>query len=178
MNLGCKANFPGHSLGAAAEFGRGEDVAGLVHQGAGEVLAFANDDALVEAGLEVGAVLGVGFVQRQGEVVDALVLAVGAVEVDVEVGDQGALDQGSCGEFTGQRVQVLVGKGTVLWEAEGELTQTARLAEANRNSGSPAYLMRVQGTRLTQTYDEQALSPEVGRRMEQQGLVGGGLELT
>ena len=51
-----QADFAGHLRGALAEDGRGELVARLVDQRAGEVLALADDDALGECGFGCGLV--------------------------------------------------------------------------------------------------------------------------
>ena len=52
----------------------------------------ADDAAFAEPLLHLGLQLLVGLQMEDGGSVDAEVFAVGAIEVDVEVGDQGALD--------------------------------------------------------------------------------------
>ncbi len=80
----------GHGRGAAAKLGRREDVAGLVDERASEVLAFADDDALVPAALGIVAALVVAVLEEHGNGVDAEILAVAAVGVDIEVREDGA----------------------------------------------------------------------------------------
>ncbi len=62
-------------------------------------MGFGYDEAFVEGGLEVGRD-GVGG--EDGEAFDAEVFAVGAVEVDVEVGEDGAFGDGADGGGGGE----------------------------------------------------------------------------
>ena len=64
------ADFLCHGCGAAAEFRGGEDVAGLVDERAGEVLALREDDAGGEAFLKVGLGGAGGFAVQDDEGVD------------------------------------------------------------------------------------------------------------
>ena len=86
MNFALQADLAAHSGGASAEFAGRENVAGFVDQGAGEVLAFSDDDAFIEALLQVGLRCLIAFVVKQGDGVDGEILAVAAVDVDVELG--------------------------------------------------------------------------------------------
>ena len=76
------------------------------------------------------------FGGKDVEGVNGLVLAVGAVDVDVEVGDEGAFDQGTGCEVAGQGVHVLVGEGFVLRENDGQLVQAAGFEEADSGAGA------------------------------------------
>ena len=82
--------------GALAEDGGGQDVAGLVDEGAGEVLRLGDDDAFAKAGFgrRIRATPGG---TSDGERLDAAVFAVGAVGVRVEVGEDGAFGDGARG---------------------------------------------------------------------------------
>ena len=65
---------------------------------------------------------------------DAEVFAVGAVEVDVEVRDDGALGEGAGGEGGGE--------GLVFGEGEGEVAEGAGTGEADGDAGGLAELVR------------------------------------
>ena len=172
-----EADLVAHGRGALAELGGGEDVAGLVDEGAGEVLGVGDDVAFVEAALHFGLRLLVGLVGDEGEGVDAQVLAVAAVGVDVEVGEHGAFDEGAGGEVAGERVHVLVGEGVVFGEGDGELAEGARLGEADGGAGGLADFVDGEGLGFAEADDEQALGFDAGGGVEQQGFGEGGLEL-
>gem|GEM_PF-4386426 len=65
---------------------------------------------------------------------DALVLAVAAVEIDVEVGDDGSFGEGAGGERGGE--------GFMFGEDEREVAEGAGLGEADRDAGTFADLVR------------------------------------
>ena len=82
-----------HAARVLGHHGGSHAIAGLVDQFAGEILRLAHDAALLDGGAQ-----GVAVVQpwptNEGEFVDALVLAVAAVFVGIEVADEGAFDHG------------------------------------------------------------------------------------
>ena len=80
-----ETDLVGHLGGAGAEDGGGELVAGLVDEGAGEVLAVADDDAFGKTGLDSDFVGGGGG--GEDKLLDAEVFAVAAVGVGVEVAE-------------------------------------------------------------------------------------------
>ncbi len=166
----CEAELFGHGRGALAELGGREDVAGLVDEGAGEVLALAEDDAFVEAGLQVPAVLGEA--DEDGEGVDAEVFAVGAVEVDVEVGDEGAFGDGAAvrGGGRGQVRACLRGRR---WR----LVQAAGAGEADGDAGGLADLVDGERVGFAQADEQKALGLGAGGGVEQEGFAERGFEL-
>ena len=166
VDLALEAEFGGHGGGAAAEFGGGEDVAGLVDEGAGEVLGLGEDDAVVEGALDFRGGRGV----QDGGGGDAEVLAVGAVEVDVEVGDEGAFGEGAGGEWGGERR--VFGKG------EGEVAEGAGFGETDGDACAFADFVRVEGFGFAEADDEEALGFEAGGGVEEEGLAEGGFELS
>ncbi len=176
MDFAGEADFLGHGFGTTAEFGGGEDVAGLVDERAGEVLAFGEDDALVEAVLHFGGGFLAGFAVEDGGV-DGEVLAVGPVEVDVEVGEDGAFGEGAGGEFAGKTVEVLVGEGGVFGEGDGEVAEVAGAGVADGYAGTFAELVRGERGGFAEADDEETLGFEVGRGVEQEGFAEGGFEL-
>ena len=92
MDLATQTDLACHGLRAAAQLCRRQDISGFVHKRPCEVLALSQDDALIEASLGVGAILFLPFVEEQGECVDALVLAIRTIGIDVKVCDQGTFE--------------------------------------------------------------------------------------
>jgi hypothetical protein len=128
VDLALQAGLVAHGLGARAEHGGGEDVAGFVDERAGEVLRSGNDKAFVEAGANLLLGGGVGMAGDKGERVDGEILAVAAVGVVVLVAELGALHDGARGERGGQgRVEA----GGGLREGDGYLANGAWLGGAD-----------------------------------------------
>ncbi len=165
VDFALEAELLRHGGRAAAEFGGGEDVAGLVDEGAGEVLGLGEELACVEGSLDFW---GRGGMQdcRGG---DAQVFAVGAVEVDVEVGDDGAFGEGAGGERGGER--------GVLGEGEGEVAEGAGFGETDGDAGSFADFVRSEGFGFAEADDEETLGFEARGGVEEEGLAEGGFEL-
>ena len=170
----CEAGLLAHGRGALAEDGGSEDVAGLVDEGAGEVLRSREDQASGEAVLISWSSPSSSraMTVRRG----AEVLAVALVDVEVELGERGALDQGPGDEVAGQGVEVLVGEGMVLGEGDGEVADAAGLGEAHGDSGALADLVDGERLGFAQADDEQPFGFEPSG-VQQQGLVDGGFEL-
>ncbi len=148
------------------EDGGGEFVAGLVDEGAGEVLAFADDDASVEGGAHGGPVgSGCG---GEGEGVDAEVFAFAAVGVGVEVADEGAFGGGAAGFSWG--------KTFGLGKREDELADGAGLGVSDGGSGGVADGMDGGLGFLAETDDEEAFGLESGGGVEEEGFIGAGFE--
>ena len=166
VDLAGEAEVGGHGGGAAAEFGGSEDVAGLVDEGAGEVLGFGQDEAFVEGGL---GGRGDGFGGEDGEGFDAEVFAVGAVEIDVEVGDDGAFGDSTGGEGDGE--------GWVLGEGEGEGAEGAGAGETDGDAGGLADLVRGEIAGFAEAYEEQAGGLDADGGGEEKSLAEGGFEL-
>ncbi len=166
VDLAGEAELLRHGGGAPAELGGGEDVAGLVDEGAGEVLALGEDDAFVEGGLDGGGEGGGG---EDGEGLDAEVFAVGAVEVDVEVGDDGSLGDSAGGEGGGE--------GRVLGEGEGEGAEGAGAGEADGDARGLAELVRGELVGFAEADEEEALGLEAGGCGEEEGFAEGGFEV-
>ncbi len=147
-----------HGLRALAEYRRGEDIAGLVDEGAGEVLRGGDDEPLFEAGLNLGAGSVFGFVGKYGHEVDGGVLAVALVGVVVNLAELGAFDEGAGHESAGKGLHVFVGESVVLGKRDGELTDAAGFEGADGCSGAFADLIDREGLDPAQADDEQALS--------------------
>ncbi len=173
-----EAHLGSHGCGATAEFGGCEDVAGLVDEGAGEVLGFGEDHAFVEPTLHFGLVLAVCFGAEDGERVEAGVLALGAIGVDVEVGDERAFEERTRGEFAGKRIEVLVGEGAVFGEGDGDVANAAGFGEADGCAGALADLVRGEGLDLAQADDDEALCACACGAMQRERFAYCGLELT
>ena len=168
VDLGFESVGLGHGCGALAEDGGGELVAGLVDEFAGEVLAFGDDDAFGVAevdGCGIASVEG-----EEGEVVDALVFAVGAVGVGVVVGEECAFD-GGAGAGAGRQFGCF-------GEGEGGVADAAGLGEADSGADSAADGMRRGLGGFTDADEEQALGGESGGSVEEESLVGSGFEFT
>src|SRR6185312_10172125 len=108
VDFALKTELRTHGGGTFAELGGGEHVAGFVDECAGEVLRVGDDEAAVEAVLHFALGLFIVLARDDADAVDAEVFAVAAVDVDVELGDRGAFDDGAGGEVAGQGVHVLV----------------------------------------------------------------------
>jgi hypothetical protein len=99
----------------------------------------------------------VGLQMEDGGGVDAEVFAVGAIEVDVEVGDQGAFGDGASGEAAGQRVHVFVIEGLVFRKGDGHLLQAAGAGEADGDAGGLADLVDGERAGAAQADEQKAL---------------------
>ena len=176
VDLAAEAGLSAHRPGALAEDGGGEDVAGLVDEGAGEVLGVGVDEAFFEAGLNFGARGLLRFVGEDGEELDGGVLAVAFVGVVVDLGELGAFDESAGHEEAGQLVEVFVGEGVVLGESDCELADVAWLECPDGGSGALADLIDGEGLDLAEAYDEQPLGLESGGSMEEEGFAQRRLE--
>jgi hypothetical protein len=173
-----EADLGAHGGGALAEFGGGEDVTGFVNEDSGEVLAFGDDDAFVEALLHLGFVGLAGFFVEDCDGAEAGVLAVAAVGVDVELGEESAFGDGAGDEITGEGVDVLVRESHVFWEGDGDVADAAGLGEADCDSGGFADLLNGEAAGLTEADDEEAFGFDVGGGVEEEGLAESGFELS
>ena len=106
---------------------------------------------------------------QDGEGFDAEVFAVGAVEVDVEVGDDTAFGDGAgrggCW------------KGGVFGEGEGEGAEGAGAGEADGYAGGLAEFVRGKLVRFAEAYEEEALGLEACGGGEEEGFAEGGFEV-
>ncbi len=172
-----ESHLVAHGFGAGGEDGGGEDVAGLVDEGAGEVLGVGEDEAFFAAGPDL--VHGGFFfvLGDDGEPLDGEVFAVAAVGVPVGLGDLRAFDEGAAGELAGKVFEVFVGEGVVLGEGDGDFFESARLGGADGGSGAFADLVDGEGFVLAEADDEEALGFDAVGGVEQHGLAERGLEL-
>ena len=165
VDFALQAEFVAHSFGAFAQLRGREDVAGLVDQGAGEVLCLGDDDAFVEGALDFGRRSG----YEDGGRVDALVLAVAAVKIDVEVGDDSSFGDGTCGQ--------LGGESFMFREDEREIAEVAWPGETDRDAGTFADLVGREGFSFAEADEEEPFGLEARRRVEQQRLAERRFEL-
>src|SRR6266576_1057422 len=86
-----------HCAGALGEDGGRHVIARLIDQFAGKVLRFADDAAVVERALQSSLVRARGGGDR--ELLHALVFAVGAISVGIEVADNSSLGHGAWSVF-------------------------------------------------------------------------------
>ena len=117
------------------------------------------------------------FVRDDVDVVDAEVLAVAAVGVDVELGERGAFDDGAGGEVAGQGVHVLVVEGLVFGEGDGEVADGAGFGEADGDACAFADLVDGEGLRFAEADDEQAFGFDAVGRVEEKRFGDAGFEL-
>ena len=102
-----------------------------------------------------------------GEGLDALVFAIAAIGVGIEVADVSAFNGGPCAG----RGRQTFGR----WESEGQFANAAGLGEADGGSGSVADTVHRGLGLLAEADDEKAPGGETRGRMEQQRFVGTGL---
>ena len=140
--------------GALAHHSRRELVAGLVHQRAREVLALAHNDALVETALDRCPIRSCRTDDR--ERLHAVILAVAAIGVGIEVADERSLDSRArhCMEWA---------DGVVLGQGDGQLADATRLGEANGGSGGVADIVYGRLALLAKTHNQQALGGQSRR---------------
>ena len=105
----------------------------------------------------------------EGEGLDALVFAVAAIGVGVEVADKGALDGGAHAGRVRAKLWSRFGQG------EGQLADAARLGEADGGSGGVADAVDGGLGLLAQADDQQPLGGQACGGVQQQGFVGAGL---
>ena len=160
VDFAAEAGLGAHGGGTLAEDGGGEDVAGLVDEGAGEVLRACEDEAFCEAFVDLGASFGVGFGGDDGEGVDGGVFAVALVDVVVDLGEFGAFDEGAGHEGAGEGFEMFVVEGVVLGEDDGELAEAAWFECAYGGAGTLAYLVDGEALGLAEADYEQALCLE------------------
>ncbi len=178
VDLALEAGFSAHGFSTLAEDGGGEDVAGLVYERAGEVLRGGDNEAFLEAGLNLGAGGFVGLAGQYGEEVDGGVLAVAFVGVVVDLAQLGAFDESAGHQQGWELFHVFVGEGVVLRESNCELADTARLEGSDGGACAFADLVDGEGFDLAQADDEEALRFEAAWGVEEEGFAKGCLELS
>lgn len=94
INFASEANLLRHLGGALPQDGGRELVARFVHQGAGEVLAFARNDAFGKTGFD-GSTISAGGSSESKEL-DAQVLTITTIGIGIEVPNKSTLDGRSC----------------------------------------------------------------------------------
>ena len=87
----------------------------------------------------------------------AVSFTVGAVRVDIEVGDEGAFEEGAGAELAGESLHVLIGEGAVFWKGDSQVADAACLREADGDTGALADLVRRKGLHLAQADDDEPL---------------------
>ena len=166
VDLALQPDLPAHGRGPLAQNRRREAIAGLIDQLAGKVLGLSDDHAFAQACFCCGMVDGFGRNDLNG--LDAAVFAVGAVRVGVVIAQNSAFGERANGEF---RIKPL-GDG----HSDGNLAQSARLGEADRDARTFAHFVDGQLGGFSQADDQQPFRFETRWRMQQERLRGFGLE--
>jgi len=112
---------------------------------------------------------GDGCGGKDGEGFDAEVFAVGAVEVEVEVGEDGAFGDGAA--RGGGRERGVFGEG------EGDGAEVAGPGEADGYSRGLAEFVGRELVGFAEAYEEESLSLEACGRGEEEGLAERGFEV-
>jgi len=167
MDLASEAHLFCHIGGTLAHDGGREFVAGLVDQRAGEILALADEDAFGKSGFDRSPVSASGG--DEGEGLHALVLAIAAVGVGIEIGRRRHPRQRPSPPLQGQTLESFSGN------AKGQLTNAARLGEADGGSGGIADAVHGGLGLLPEPDDEEAFGGKTSWRVQQEGFVGAGL---
>ena len=103
----------------------------------------------------------------EGEGLDALVFAVAAIGVGIEVADERALDSRACGPSR----CVDLTSGRVFRESEDHLANAARLGIANGGSGGVTHAVNCDFGEIAEADEKQALSGEACGSVQQDRLV-------
>ncbi len=140
-------------------------------------MRLGDDEAHVEALLHFCLRLFIAFERDDTDGVNAEVFAVAAIDVDVELGEDRALDDGARGEVAGQGLHVFVGEGFVFGKGDGEFAKRTGFGAAYGDARAFADFMHGEGLRFAETDDEQALGFNASGGMEQQCFGERGFEL-
>ena len=126
---------------------------------ASEVLALADDDGFGKGGFERGLVGVDGRGQREG--LRALVLALAAIGVGIEVAHKCALNSSAHSRRVGQRF------GVAFRQGKNQFANAARLDEADGGSGGVAHGVGVGLGLLAQADQQEALGGETFGSVQQ-----------